>query len=141
MEQLSRAHYVYVLECSDGSLYTGWTTNVLRRVQAHNSGKGAKYTRTRLPVSIQLIETYGTKPEALRREHEIKQMSRRQKQLLIQSANDGHQSNAPDTHQPDRRDLDRHDLDRHDLDTHQPDRDDLDRHVRHHTEEGSDCTS
>lgn len=81
----SRLHYVYVLQCADGSLYTGWTTNVTRRVTTHNSGKGAKYTRSRLPVTIQLIEAYETKSEALRREREIKHMSHQQKQQLIRN--------------------------------------------------------
>ncbi|QSO48082.1 GIY-YIG nuclease family protein [Alicyclobacillus mengziensis] len=85
MLQDSRPHYVYVLQCADGSLYTGWTTNVPRRVKTHNRGKGAKYTRSRLPVTIQLIEAYETKSEALRREWEIKHMSRQQKQQLIRN--------------------------------------------------------
>lgn len=78
------AHFVYVLECADGSLYTGWTTNVSHRLETHNSGRGAKYTRSRLPVVLRLVEVYESKSEALRREHQIKQMSRHQKQALIQ---------------------------------------------------------
>ena len=85
MLQDIRLHYVYVLQCADGSLYTGWTTNVPRRVKTHNRGKGAKYTRSRLPVTIQRIEVYETKSEALRREREIKHMSRQQKQQLIRN--------------------------------------------------------
>ena len=74
---------VYILKCGDGSLYTGWTTDVERRVRTHNSGTGAKYTRSRLPVTLVYYETYPTKQEAMRREWEIKQLTREEKKKLI----------------------------------------------------------
>ncbi|XGI84428.1 GIY-YIG nuclease family protein [Halorutilales archaeon Cl-col2-1] len=77
------SHYVYVVECSDGSLYTGYTTDVERRLEEHNSGDGAKYTRGRTPVKLVHEEEYGSRSEAMRREHEIKQMSRDEKLDLV----------------------------------------------------------
>lgn len=76
-------YYVYILTCGDGTLYTGITTNVSRRVSQHNSGKGAKYTRSRLPVTLSYQELQPDKPAALRRELEIKALTRQQKQKLI----------------------------------------------------------
>ena len=78
-------NYVYILECADGTLYTGWTTCPERRVKAHNSGKGAKYTRSRRPVRLVYTETCQNQHDALRREYEIKQLSRAQKLLLIKN--------------------------------------------------------
>lgn len=78
--------YVYMVRCADGTLYTGYTTNVNRRVGIHNKGKGARYTRSRLPVELLYQETFATKPEALRREYEVKQLTREQKERLIQSS-------------------------------------------------------
>ena len=77
--------YVYIVECKDGSLYTGWTTNIERRIDEHNQGKGAKYTRSRAPVKLRHFETYDTKKEAMRREWEIKQLTRRNKLKLIEN--------------------------------------------------------
>lgn len=68
---MDKINYTYIVRCSDGTLYTGWTTDVERRVRTHNSGKGAKYTRSRLPVTLVYYETYPTKQEAMRREWEI----------------------------------------------------------------------
>lgn len=76
--------YVYIVECQDGSLYTGWTTNIERRIDEHNQGKGAKYTRSRAPVKLKHFETYDTKQEAMKREWEIKQLTRRNKLKLIE---------------------------------------------------------
>lgn len=76
-------NYVYILECSDGTYYTGWTNNLDKRVKMHNEGKGAKYTRGRLPVKVIYCETYNDKKEAMRREYEIKRFSRRKKIDLI----------------------------------------------------------
>lgn len=76
-------HFVYVLRCSDETLYTGWTTDVDARVHQHNLGKGAKYTRGRRPVSLCHVESYASKGEALQREHEIKRYTRRQKFALF----------------------------------------------------------
>jgi putative endonuclease len=76
-------NYVYILECSDGTYYTGWTNNLNKRVKMHNDGKGAKYTRGRLPVKIVHYEVYSDKREAMRREYEIKRFSRKEKLDLI----------------------------------------------------------
>jgi len=75
-------HYVYVVECSDGTLYTGYTTDVDRRVEEHNAGEGAKYTRGRTPVRLAHVEGYETRSEAMSRESEIKSMSRDEKEEL-----------------------------------------------------------
>lgn len=77
--------WVYILQCNDNSLYTGWTTDPDARLAVHNAGKGAKYTKPRLPVQIVYRERLADKNEALRRECEIKSMSRAQKLALIQT--------------------------------------------------------
>ncbi len=82
MDQASQ--YVYILRCSDGTLYTGWTNNLERRLEAHNSGEGAKYTRSRRPVELVYSEAYVTKSEAMSREAEIKKMRRAEKLMLIE---------------------------------------------------------
>lgn len=74
---------VYIVECSDGTLYTGTAKNVTSRVATHNAGKGAKYTRTRLPVALRACWQYATRGEALKREYQIKQLSRSAKLQLI----------------------------------------------------------
>ncbi|SDK98040.1 GIY-YIG nuclease family protein [Natronorubrum texcoconense] len=76
-------HVVYVLECADGSLYTGYTTDLERRVAEHAAGEGAKYTRGRTPVELQYHECYDSKSAAMSREYEIKQLSRRRKERLV----------------------------------------------------------
>lgn len=76
-------NYVYILRCSDGTLYTGYTNNLEKRLKVHNSGKGAKYTRCRLPVEIVYFEECGTKSEATKREYAIKQLTRENKMKLI----------------------------------------------------------
>ena len=76
-------HYVYILRCSDGTFYTGWTTDPERRTRVHNSGKGAKYTRTRRPVELIYYEKFGDKIEAQRREWAVKQLTRKEKEALI----------------------------------------------------------
>lgn len=86
MNSGSSGNYVYILECSDGTLYTGWSTDIKNRVQVHNSGKGAKYTRGRLPVLLVYWEKHDTKSEALKREQTIKNMSRSLKLELIRSS-------------------------------------------------------
>lgn len=77
--------YVYIVECKDKSLYTGWTTHLRERVKTHNAGRGAKYTRSRRPVKLVYWEVWQTKEEALRREAAIKKMSRSRKLQLIES--------------------------------------------------------
>lgn len=78
-------HYTYILQCSDGTLYTGYALDVNRRLKAHNSGKGAKYTKGRLPVSLVYFEEFETMREALLRERQIKKLDRIGKIKLIQS--------------------------------------------------------
>jgi putative endonuclease len=78
-----KMNYTYILLCSDGTLYTGWTNNMEKRLRDHNSGKGAKYTKGRIPVELVYYETFPTKAEAMRREWEIKQLGRKEKQQLI----------------------------------------------------------
>jgi len=76
-------NYVYILECSDHTYYTGWTHNIDRRLKAHNSGRGAKYTRGRGPVTLCYFESLDSKESALKREYRIKRMTRSEKQALI----------------------------------------------------------
>ena len=75
--------YCYILECSDGTYYTGWTTDPERRVSQHNKGIGAKYTSTRRPVKMVYLEPHFTRTDAMKRELAIKKMKREQKSKLI----------------------------------------------------------
>jgi putative endonuclease len=77
------AFYCYIVECSDGTLYTGWTTDPPRREKQHNAGKGARYTRMRRPVKLVYIEEQSDKITALKRELAIKGMSRGKKMKLV----------------------------------------------------------
>ena len=77
-------NYTYIVECKDGTLYTGWTNNLEKRIADHNSGKGAKYTRARKPVTLVYYETFEAKEEAMKREYAIKHMSRKEKEKLIE---------------------------------------------------------
>ena len=77
--------YVYIIRCADGSLYCGYTNDVEKRFEKHKSGKGAKYTRSHLPLEIVYIEEFESKSDALKRECEIKSMTRSQKKKLINS--------------------------------------------------------
>ena len=70
-------NYTYILKCKDGSLYTGWTNDLEQRVAAHNTGKGAKYTKARRPVELVYFEEFETKEQAMKREYAIKQMARK----------------------------------------------------------------
>lgn len=79
---MDTTNYTYILRCSDGSLYTGWTNDIEKRVNDHNEGRGAKYTRGRTPVELIYYETFQTKEEAMKREYAIKHMSRAQKESL-----------------------------------------------------------
>ena len=76
-------NYTYILRCADGTLYTGWTNDLERRLAAHNGGTASKYTRSRRPVELAYWESFGTKEEAMRREWHIKQLSRKDKLALI----------------------------------------------------------
>lgn len=75
--------YIYILECSDGTLYTGITTDVQRRLNQHNLGKGAKYTCMRRPVVLKAVFSVNTKSEALKEEHRIKKLPRHEKLKLL----------------------------------------------------------
>lgn len=79
-----KKHFVYIVRCADGTYYTGWTTDIDNRLRAHNEGRGAKYTRSRRPVTLVRLETYTSKGEALSRERAIKKLTRAQKEALIQ---------------------------------------------------------
>ncbi len=76
-------NYTYVLLCKDHTLYTGWTNNLKERVKKHNLGEGAKYTRSRLPVRLVYYEVFESKEAAMRREYQIKHLSRKEKLALI----------------------------------------------------------
>ena len=76
-------NYVYILKCADGTLYTGWTNDLEKRLKAHNDGTGSKYTRARLPVTLVYFEEYEDKREAMSREWHIKRLTRTQKLKLI----------------------------------------------------------
>jgi len=78
-------HYVYIVQCKDDTLYTGWTTDLNKRISAHNAGIGAKYTRGRGPVKLIYSESFDSKSRALQRECEIKQLTRAEKLQLIAS--------------------------------------------------------
>lgn len=75
--------YIYILLCRDNTLYTGWTNDLEARINSHNAGTGAKYTRARLPVKLIYCERFNTKSEALKREIEIKKLNRTKKLELI----------------------------------------------------------
>lgn len=77
------SHYVYVLECADGSLYTGYTTDLERRIGEHNDGTGAKYTRGRTPVELVYTERFESRSAAMSREYAIKRLSRAEKETLV----------------------------------------------------------
>lgn len=78
-------HWVYIVRCADGTLYTGYTTDLDRRLEEHNAANGAKYTRGRTPVTLVYSESHPTRSSALSREHEIKQLARHQKNRLVQT--------------------------------------------------------
>ena len=76
-------NYIYILKCNDGSLYTGCTNNLEKRIKAHSNGKDAKYTKARLPIELVYFEEYQDKREAMKREYAIKQLKRKEKLELI----------------------------------------------------------
>lgn len=86
-EEKNDKNYVYIVKCSDGTLYTGWTNDVEKRIAAHNSGSGAKYTRGRAPVAVLHLEECDCREDALRREAQIKKMTRKEKLALVISVN------------------------------------------------------
>ena len=83
IEMENNMNYTYLLECSDGTFYCGWTNDLEKRVKAHNSGRGAKYTKPRRPVRLVWYETFETKEEAMSREVKVKRLSRKQKDELV----------------------------------------------------------
>lgn len=88
-------NYTYIVKCNDGTLYTGWTNDLTKRMEAHNSGTGAKYTKSRLPVRLVYYEEYMTKKEAMSREYSIKRLSRQEKLTLIADFTDKSQLQTP----------------------------------------------
>lgn len=76
-------NYTYIVRCRDNSLYCGWTNNLEKRIESHNAGTGAKYTKSRRPVELVYFETFDTKEEAMSREYAIKQLTRVEKMKLI----------------------------------------------------------
>ncbi len=80
-------NYTYIIRCKDDTLYTGWTNHLEKRMDDHNNGRGAKYTRGRSPITLVYYEEYASKEEALKREYAIKKMSRTEKLKLINRHN------------------------------------------------------
>lgn len=81
--------YLYILRCKDNTLYTGITTDVEKRLEAHRTGKGAKYTRGRSPLELVYRESCGSHSDALKREHQVKMLTREEKQNLIREGFQG----------------------------------------------------
>lgn len=79
-------NYTYILRCKDGSLYTGWTNNLEKRLSDHNAGKGARYTKSRRPVELAYFESFQTREEAMKREYAIKRLTRAEKLNIIRSS-------------------------------------------------------
>ena len=82
----NKTWYLYIVECRDGTLYTGITDDISRRIERHNSGKGAKYTRSRSPVQLRYQEECGSRSDASKREYEVHHMTRQEKLELIKNA-------------------------------------------------------
>lgn len=83
-----KQYYTYIVQCGDGTLYTGYAADIHARIALHNSGRGAKYTRGRLPIALKYMERFPTRSQAQAREAQIKQLSRTQKLLLIENWDD-----------------------------------------------------
>lgn len=81
--ETNNEHFFYVLECSDGSYYAGYTNDLDNRIQKHNSGKGAKYTRARKPVTLIFTKGFESKSEALKAEYSFKQLNRKEKEEFL----------------------------------------------------------
>ncbi len=84
---MNKLSYVYILKCSDDTLYTGWTVDLCKRIKKHNTGQGAKYTRGRSPVKLVYLESFSNKIDAQKKEYSIKQLSKKQKLKLIENKN------------------------------------------------------
>ena len=89
MSDRKKRAFVYIAECGDGTWYTGWTTDPVSRLQAHNNGKGAKYTRSRLPLRLVYQEEFPGKIEAMRCEYRIKKMTRKEKEQYVREHKNG----------------------------------------------------
>ena len=83
MNNVDKSCFTYMLRCSDGSLYTGCTNDLKKRVRTHQEGKGGKYTHSHLPVELVYYETFEKKTDAMRREVEVKQLSKAEKENLV----------------------------------------------------------
>lgn len=81
---MDKKNYTYILKCADGTLYCGWSNDLEKRLKVHNEGKGAKYTRSRLPVTLAYYEEFESSIEAQKREYQIKKLTRSQKMELIE---------------------------------------------------------
>ena len=90
MSSTEGMYFCYMVECADGSLYTGWTTNPDRRVKEHNAGRGALYTRWRRPVALKYLEEVPDHSAALRREHALKKLTRGEKLQLVENYQEEH---------------------------------------------------
>ena len=84
---MEKGHYTYMLRCADNTIYSGYAVDPIARLETHNSGKGAKYTRARRPVKLVYYEKFETKGDALRREIEFKKISRAEKEKMIEKFN------------------------------------------------------
>lgn len=84
-KEMEEKFLVYIVECVDGTYYTGWTNDIEKRIKTHNSKKGAKYTRSRVPVVLRYLESLPDRSSALKREIQIKKLTRKQKEELIKS--------------------------------------------------------
>lgn len=84
MKDEGKMNYTYILKCSDDTYYTGWTNNLEKRIDDHNSGKGAKYTKGRRPVVLAYCEIFATRQEAMKREYEIKKLPKKDKLKLME---------------------------------------------------------
>ena len=82
---MEEKHYAYMLRCADNTIYSGYTNDLEKRIETHNSGKGAKYTKTRRPVKLAYYEEFETKSKAMQREYEFKHLTRNQKEKMIKS--------------------------------------------------------
>lgn len=84
---MEKKHYAYMVRCADNTIYSGYAVDPYKRLEVHNSGKGAKYTRARLPVKLIYCEEFDNKSDALKREHSLKKLTRSQKEELAEQFN------------------------------------------------------
>lgn len=88
MEEKEKKNITYLVRCADQTLYCGWTNQLDRRIAAHNQGKGARYTRSRRPVTLVYQEAFATRSEAMKREAAIKKLTRKEKEQLVSRGNE-----------------------------------------------------